>query len=225
MANITARETAYQIIRNRIITLDLKPGAILNDRELAEELGMSRTPVREALILLNAVNLVMVKPQSGTFVAPINLDQAENEQFFRFALEKEVIRRAYDILSAADKNRYEENLQLYQFYQKSQVPGREGKLLDLDNDFHRIAFIITNKEAYFSRMLSSLHHIERLRMLSLLAIQKDSVYDDHSNIAQALFHRDLRTAEYWLEEHLNRYRTHLKWTQHVYPQFFSTDSN
>ena len=53
MASRSAREVAYETIRSRIITMDLKPGDELNDRELAEELGISRTPMREALIMLN----------------------------------------------------------------------------------------------------------------------------------------------------------------------------
>ena len=50
MSLLSARETAYQTIRSRIITMELKPGDPLNDRELAEELGISRTPMREALL-------------------------------------------------------------------------------------------------------------------------------------------------------------------------------
>ena len=53
MAVMSARELAYQTVRSRIITMELKPGDPLNDRELAEELGISRTPMREALIMLN----------------------------------------------------------------------------------------------------------------------------------------------------------------------------
>ena len=66
MPLLSARETAYQTIRSRIITMELKPGDPLNDRELAEELGISRTPMREALLMLNLARMVDIKPQSGT---------------------------------------------------------------------------------------------------------------------------------------------------------------
>ncbi len=89
----SARETAYQTIRSRIITMELKPGDPLNDRELAEELGISRTPMREALIMLNIAHMVDIKPQSGTHVAPIDLKLMEMEQFARFTLEKEILNR------------------------------------------------------------------------------------------------------------------------------------
>ena len=69
MASRSAREVAYETIRSRIITMDLKPGDELNDRELAQELGISRTPRREALIMLNIAHMVVIKPQSGTHVS------------------------------------------------------------------------------------------------------------------------------------------------------------
>ena len=55
------RETAYQTIRSRIITMELKPGDPLNDRELAEELVISRTPMREALLMLNLARKMCIR--------------------------------------------------------------------------------------------------------------------------------------------------------------------
>lgn len=93
MAELSAREAAYQMLRQRIITMDLKPGDPLNDRELALQMGISRTPMREALIMLNIAHMVVIKPQSGTHVAPIDLNLMEQEQFARFTLEKEMLER------------------------------------------------------------------------------------------------------------------------------------
>ena len=59
MASRSAREVAYETIRSRIITMELKPGDELNDRELAQELGISRTPMREALIMLNIAHMAV----------------------------------------------------------------------------------------------------------------------------------------------------------------------
>ena len=87
MASRSAREVAYETIRSRIITMDLKPGDELNDRELAQELGISRTPMREAHIKLNIARMEDIQHQSGTQVAPIDLKLMEMEQFARFTLE------------------------------------------------------------------------------------------------------------------------------------------
>lgn len=220
MASTNAREKAYQILRSRIIGLELKPGEALNVNELTEQLGMSRTPVREAIIMLELSNLVIVRPQSGTFVAPINLEYAEIEQFARFTLEKEVIHRACGLMGPMDKIRYEENLHLYEFYKASKVPGRAEHLMELDNDFHRIAFVIDGKEAHFTKMQSTLQHIERLRILSLMAYQDEQIFRDHAEIVGALLKGDAPTAEFWVEKHMNRYKEHIQIVKNTFPELF-----
>ena len=60
-----ARETAYRIIRDKIIGCELKPGEAISDKQLAEELQMSRTPVREALIILSTSNMVVLKGEGN----------------------------------------------------------------------------------------------------------------------------------------------------------------
>ena len=106
MSSMSARELAYQTIRSRIITMELKPGDPLNDRELAEELNISRTPMREALIMLNIAHMVVIKPQSGTYVAPIDLKLMELEQFARYTLEKEILNRVCGRLTPQQEEEY-----------------------------------------------------------------------------------------------------------------------
>ena len=114
MASRSAREVAYETIRSRIITMDLKPGDELNDRELAQELGISRTPMREALILLNNAHMVAIKPQSGTHVAPIDLHLMELEQFSRYTLEKEILTRMCGRLTPEQEAGYRQlNVEVY----------------------------------------------------------------------------------------------------------------
>lgn len=218
--NSSARETAYHQIRNRIIHLDLKPGEVLNDKALAEELGMSRTPVREAILMLNMAKLVVVRPQSGTFVAPIHLQSVEIEQFARYALEKEIIRRACRGIDSSYRSQYEDNIRLYHFYTHSQLADRKERLLEIDNEFHRIAFRMEGMEHHFEHMLSTLHHVERFRILSLMVIQNDQVYHDHLQILQAIVEKDEKTASKWIEVHLNRYQENLKEIRSTYPEYF-----
>ena len=65
---VTARERAYRELRLRIVSLTLPPGSPLSENDLAEQMSVSRTPVRESLILLAEEGLVQVFPQLGTFV-------------------------------------------------------------------------------------------------------------------------------------------------------------
>ena len=65
----TARTLVHRVLRERIVSLDLAPGAAVSEGDLAAELGVSRTPVRESLILLAEEGLIHVYPQLGSFVA------------------------------------------------------------------------------------------------------------------------------------------------------------
>ena len=164
MSSLSARETAYQTIRSRIITMELKPGDPLNDRELAEELGISRTPMREALLMLNIARMVDIKPQSGTHVAPINLKLMEMEQFSRYALEKEVLNRLRGRLTEQQIADYRRCIDDYRALEADLgQPRRTARMLELDNAFHRRAFEICGMEDHYNYMLSKLQHVERIR--------------------------------------------------------------
>jgi len=83
----------YERLRRAITTLELAPSESVSEKDLAQKLGVSRTPVREALIRLADEGLIDVLPQRGTFVAPIRLQDVEDAQFIREALEVAVVRR------------------------------------------------------------------------------------------------------------------------------------
>jgi DNA-binding GntR family transcriptional regulator len=68
----TLADRAYLEVRDRIVTLQLAPGTLIHDEELMQELGMSRTPIREALLRLSAHGLVEFVPRRGAFVRDVN---------------------------------------------------------------------------------------------------------------------------------------------------------
>ncbi|MDI5789234.1 GntR family transcriptional regulator [Bacillus licheniformis] len=75
---ISLREEVYQTLKRAIVHLELKPEERLHDQELAEQFGISRTPVREALKRLEDEGLVEAVPGSATRVAPLNREEAEH---------------------------------------------------------------------------------------------------------------------------------------------------
>src|SRR3954468_21043604 len=89
-----ARTRAYAALREAIVAMELPPGARLSENELAARLGVSRTPVREALIRLRDEQLVEIAPQRGTFVTPISVRGVLDAQFVREALECAAVRLA-----------------------------------------------------------------------------------------------------------------------------------
>lgn len=221
MSARNARDLAYHTVRSRIITMELKPGDPLNDRELAEELGISRTPMREALILLNNAHMVAIKPQSGTHVAPIDLHLMELEQFSRYTLEKEILTRMCGRLTPEQEAGYRQLIEAYRVLEASpEEPDREMRLLELDNAFHRRAFELCGMEHHFDHMLASLQHVERIRKFSLQTEENKSVCSSHTAILEALLHGSADDVSEALESHLSRYKQSVAQARSVHPEYF-----
>jgi DNA-binding GntR family transcriptional regulator len=84
----------YTILWELIISIQLKPGQAMSEKEVSEVLKASKTPVREAIIKLEETGLVQVVPKSGTYVSPISLDRYIEACFTRLNLEAGAVRRA-----------------------------------------------------------------------------------------------------------------------------------
>ena len=95
----TGREYVLRILKENIVMLELEPGSRISENELAAEIGVSRTPVREALIELSKSKIVEIYPQRGSYVSRIDWGLVEEAQFMRVTLEKAVIRLACQGLS------------------------------------------------------------------------------------------------------------------------------
>ena len=94
-AGETAKEYAYRIIKENIITLELEPGSTLNDMEISQMIGISRTPVREAIIKLKEESdIIEIFPQRGMRIALIDTDIVQEVRFLRLTLEKAMVELA-----------------------------------------------------------------------------------------------------------------------------------
>ena len=139
---------AYQYLKTKILNCEYRPNEFLNEQKLCAEMGnISRTPMREALIMLNIAHMVTIKPQSGTYVAPIDLELMEMEQFARFTLEKELLNHIRGSLTGEQERAYRLLLEQYRVLESHpEAENRETRMLDLDNAFHRRAFELCGME-------------------------------------------------------------------------------
>ncbi|HEY2204466.1 MAG TPA: GntR family transcriptional regulator [Pseudonocardia sp.] len=97
-------ERAYTALRDRIVTLDLRPGSPINEERLSAELGVGRTPLRDAIKRLEAENLVLIYPRQGTFVAEVNISDHALIADVRRQLEGHAAGRAAERLAGADRS-------------------------------------------------------------------------------------------------------------------------
>jgi DNA-binding GntR family transcriptional regulator len=149
-------EEAYLRIRERIVSLDMPPGSVVNETRLREELRIGRTPIREALQRLARENLVRSIPHRGTFVTDINITDLARITEVRVVLEGHAARLAAERLSAADRDSFAELLERLE-----ERPGLDQRqLMRLDQQIHREIyraarnpFLQSTLERYFNLSL------------------------------------------------------------------------
>lgn len=214
----TAREYAYRTIRDNIISLDLGPGSPFNDIEVSQQIGISRTPVREAVIQLSEESrIIEIFPQRGMRIALIDVDLVEEARFSRLVLEKAVVEQVCDLACDGDLRWLDENVRLQEFYLESSSPE---KLLELDNEMHRKLFSICRKDLTYSMCQRLAVHYDRIRSLSVTTVKDYTIIEDHKKLLHAIRSGDKALAVDTMDRHLNRWMLNEKMFREQYPQYF-----
>ena len=215
--NETAREYALREIRQNIISLKLEPGSLVSENDLAKELGVSRTPIREAILDLKKWDLVQVFPQKGSIISLIDLDLVEETVFLRLTLEKAVVEALCDTITEEELEELNHNIQLQEFYLHNLSPN---KILELDNEFHHALFRMCNKERIFNLMAGMQGHFDRIRALSLFSVKEIKIVSDHKIILNAIREKNKELAKELMEKHLSRYKLDQNEILEKYPNYF-----
>jgi len=203
----------HDVLRRSIITMRLRPKEKVSESELAVALGVSRTPVREALIKLSEDGLVEILPQRGSFIAPIRLREVIEARFIREALEIAVVREAATNGEAAILARLKDLLEA------QRTAARENDLdhfLELDEAFHHTFSESIDKQRCWRLIQTVKFQLDRVRYLSLpepgnLAL----LIRQHAAIAQAVLAGDPAKAETVMRAHL---REVLRYIEHKHAQ-------
>lgn len=214
----STREYSYQLLKDRIFHLELEPGTKISEKEIADELNVSRTPVREAFMKLAEEELLDIIPQSGTIVSRINLRHVEEGRFIREKIEKEIVALACEFFPEEFRFRLETNIAL-----QDVCAGNHNfyKLFELDEEFHQILFEGTGKERTW-KMLQQLNiHFNRLRLLRL---SKDSnwehIISQHKEMYQLIVNRQAEQAMNVMERHLRLVVVEQDILREKYPHYF-----
>ncbi len=186
------RQQAYIKLRNWILEGTLAPGVQLRDKDLAEQLGVSRTPVREALLRLEDEGLVKTKPNCSTLVSSIDFHSAFHLYSIVWTLEKLALSQAFGFIAEDHiKAMIEAN---ERFLQKMKIKDRLAAL-DADHDFHSI-YIRLSQNQELEKMISEIK--TKLKRLDLYYFDKvkDAAlsYEEHKQIITAFKQKDLALA-------------------------------
>jgi len=193
---------AYEQIRERITTLELEPGSVINEQLLAEELEMGLAPVREALKLLVHDNLVVITPRHGLYVSDVNAPDLEQLSELRLSLEG---------LSArlAAQRATEDDIVILEALRQEQAgtPADDRRrLFDIDHKFHQaVARAAHNK--YMADSLERLFGLsQRLWYLALPELGfLPTAVEQHLDLVQAIKNGDGDEAERIMRAHVGEF--------------------
>jgi DNA-binding GntR family transcriptional regulator len=214
----TARDQVYSALREAIVSAELEPGRRLSENELAERLGVSRTPVREALARLRDDRLVAIVPQLGTFVTLISDDAIADAAFVREALECSAIRLATERATAPQLEALQANLAAQE---RAERDGDVDAFDVLDAALHRSLCELSGRDIAWSLSRRANGHLDRVRRLSLpepgyLA----EMVSEHRVVVAAVADGDADRAEETLRHHLRMVLSSLPQIRAAHPDYF-----
>jgi GntR family transcriptional regulator, rspAB operon transcriptional repressor len=209
-------DRVYAELAAAIRDLRLPPGQGLSETELAVRLGVSRTPVREAISRLVDAHLVSVVPQVGTRVCLIGLDEVMQAQFIREHLEV-----AAFCAACAQPSR--DTALLTQALRKQREAHRAddfGAFFAADEDFHAQIFALSGHPGAWEAVQRSKVQLDRLRRLAPESLTVQNLIRDHSGIAQALERGQIYQGRKLVTRHARRVLDYAPVLQARYPGYF-----
>lgn len=197
---ITAKEKAYEFVKCGIINETFKQGNFLTEEEVAQQLGISRTPVREAFLLLAAEGLINIIPQKGAFIPPISSRDIEEIMEIRELIE----------LFAAEKlltdSEAIQNLQSLLIQQEQLMNANETEnFIYTDREFHNVIVSASGNNMLITMYESLRDKQFRIGMQADLNSPQrmQEVLQEHSAIVVASIQQNIQQLKFAIRKHLN----------------------
>ena len=205
--NLSLSQKAYELIRSRIVSLNLPPGMILDESRLQVELGLGRTPIREALQRLALEKLVMIIPRRGIFVAEISIEDLQQLFEVRIVLEGLAARLAAQRGTASHWKQMQEVIHLLD----SNRDVGLNELLTIDESCHQIIYNAANNDLLADSLLN-LYALSRRLWIYLNISHEDtcSWLGEHIALLAALKAGDDDSASLLMERHIQSFHKHIR---------------
>lgn len=214
---LLAGERAYRTIRKKIVSMEFVPNEAISESQLAGSIGVSRTPVREALSRLASEGLVDFRSRAGTIVAPIRIDAVRSAQFVREKLEASIIEEA------AARNTERSRFKLRQAIEEQRFAIEQADIAMFfasDERMHQSFAEMAGRSHVWSVISDAKKHMDRLRLLSLEKIELNLLLEDHSELFDAIERHDPARARRVMERHLRRVLVQIDELMANYPEYF-----
>jgi DNA-binding GntR family transcriptional regulator len=211
----------YALLREAIVSVELEPGQQLSENDLALQIGVSRTPIREALVRLRDDRLVEIVPQLGTFVTRISPRAVADAQFVRESLECAAVKLA---ARCPDPERIEELDAVLRRQAETNANGDLDRFYVLDDEYHRAICQLSGHDIAWALSQRASGHLNRIRRLSLA--QPDYIgkmIDEHHAVLEAIANRRPSQGAKALRHHLRMVLSGLPEIRAKHPEFFAAE--
>jgi DNA-binding GntR family transcriptional regulator len=194
------RGRVFNKIREDILSGKYSHNEELKETAIGMELGVSRTPVREALRQLELEGLVSIIPNKGAYVNGISEKDIHDIYIIRSYLEGLCARWACDNITQVQIDELEEIVYLSEFHAKK---DHHEQIVELDNKFHQMIYDASNSKI-LNHVLSDFHHyVQRIRKITLASeTRATNSNKEHTAILEAIKQRDGEKAERLAHEHI-----------------------
>ncbi len=212
----TSSMQVYADLRHRIVTGALRPLQCLSETELAVSLGVSRTPIREALGKLEEEGLVEIRPRFGTFVSPILPALVRGSQFVREALE------CTAIVAATTRSTAIQHRELERILTGQRNADDEETFFLADDALHRALMDMAGQHDAWTVVHTAKAVIDRVRYLSAQRLTKrQSILLEHQNIVDRVIAGDPAGAAGAMRDHLRGVFVSIELSMIANPEFFA----
>jgi DNA-binding GntR family transcriptional regulator len=199
--SVSLAEKAYHAVRDMIVSLELRPGAVVSERELMEQLAIGRTPMHEALHRLAREKFIEVYPRRGMFVTTVEIRDLAALSEVRLALEARAAKLAASRVTADDR------AEIAAVMPEFHVVGRPHReLMELDERIHRLVYRIARNE--FLETTAEQYYVHALRIW-YLALDRTpelpAAVQEHDDLLDAISAGDSRRAEKLMREHVQHF--------------------
>ena len=215
--------SVYYMLRQSITNLDYAPGQILDINSISDELGVSRSPVRDALLRLAHDKLVDIFPQKGTRVSLLNKNIIYQERFMRITLELGVLEQCMRTLDDAEKRHvFVTKLKGFLLAQHASILDNDKiSFLNYDDDMHHLLYTQAGCEWIWETLVSRTGNDHRIRVLSYKTSGiSEKVKVEHKEIIDGISGGDFAVVRKLDKKHLERLYDEIDVLESYFPEYF-----
>lgn len=203
----TLSDKTYEILKNAIIILDLKPGELITVEGISEQLGVSRTPIRTALNRLINDGLVEMIPGKGTFVKKLSQKEAMDLLNIRELLECYSAKLAALSRTDEDLKELEQTMNKTEFAFRSDYSSHE--ILEFDTKFHSTIAKISGNSYLQRQLIVMLDNCRRYLNASTFQFMSEEVIVEHRELFEQIKNQDAEKAEMCVKKHIKNIKNRM----------------